>query len=189
MSDEEDSDGEAGLPSWVFWMIGGLIVFGVGFGSLGQMVGLWLGVLGMLSSLVLGVVGWVAWAEGVEARQWFLTAGMFALSIGGILGGLRISNELACYRAKQVAEALTEYRADHGEYPDKLGALSPEYVRWPYLGGFSTTHTLWWNEPRVEWGMECVEVGTGECGPVPGSPLPPEMRQDIQQQDGPEIDY
>lgn len=56
MSDEEDSDGEAGLPSWVFWMIGGLIVFGVGFGSLGQMVGLWLGVLGTLSSLVLGLV-------------------------------------------------------------------------------------------------------------------------------------
>jgi hypothetical protein len=30
MSDEEDSDGEAGLPSWVCWMIGGLIVFAGG---------------------------------------------------------------------------------------------------------------------------------------------------------------
>jgi hypothetical protein len=185
MSDEDES----GVPAWVFWSVGGLVIFGVGLGSVAELWSLGWALLLCISSVVLGVIGWFGGSEEGEARQWFLTAGMFAVAFAGIVGGIRFSSEVACYRAKQVADAVVEYRADHGEYPDNLGELSPEYVRWPYLGGLSTTHSLRLEDERIQWGMSAVEVGTDECGPIPGSPLPADVRRGQDEEDVERIDY
>jgi hypothetical protein len=96
----------------------------------------WLLGQGVLTVLVAFVMVLLALARIVQGlaggrgrlREGLVLLGLWLATVTAVLGTVTVDKRLARRTAERVIAALDRYRADHGAYPEELGALVPTYL-------------------------------------------------------------